>query len=77
MSIFVGGVGAAGLATLGRYFTQYVGNRILEAKWLGDEPRRKHWKKIGDALTWTSIAFGLGSMLAFCIGGVVTYFALT
>lgn len=62
MLIFVLGIAFGGAATASRYLTQWLGGG--------------GWLKTGKAFNLLAIAFGLGSLSAFCMGGWLSYEAL-
>jgi hypothetical protein len=74
MAIYVGGVAVAGASSVCRYFTQYAATRATETRLRQKDP--KGWIRVGNVFTFFAMAFGIGSLVAFCAGGWKSFRAL-
>jgi hypothetical protein len=76
MAVYVSGVALAGATSVCRYFTQLMGVRAIVARAAQNETGAKRFDAIGNAFTGNAILLGLGSLVAFCVGGWKSYLAL-
>lgn len=76
MAIFGAGLFLGGASAVVRYFAQYSGNRVVEARVRKEQQLIIRWTKRGDRAVVGAIVLGLGSLLSVLVGLGATYWAL-